>query len=109
MTYDHLIFPEAIETYDGYAAYLNGNHGMLTIENPEAEQGTLLIFKDSFANCLIPLLSAHYRRIVAVDARYYSAGFSQAVTEAGPCDAILYVYSLDSLLNDTEIARKIRR
>lgn len=104
-----LIFPEHAETYDGYAVYLGGNHGMLEILNPAAESGTLLVFKDSFANSLLPLLSAHYQRIVAMDARYYSGNFSDAVTAAGSVDSVLYVYSMDSLLNDTMIARKISR
>ena len=106
-THDHLIFPEEAETYDGYAVYLKGNHGFLTIENPGG-QGSLFICKDSYANSVIPFLSAHYARIVAVDARYYPGTFTQAMEEAGGTDAILFLYSMDSLANDTSIPRKIR-
>lgn len=106
--YDHLIFPEAAATYDGYAVYLNGNHGMLTIERADAPRGTLIVYKDSFANCLLPLLSAHYRQIIAVDARYYGGVFSDALSMAQDAEAILYAYSLDSLVNDTSIIRKVR-
>ncbi len=110
--YDRLIFPEAARSYDGYAVYLNGNHGLLTVENSAAPQGTLLVYKDSFANCLLPLLSAHYRTVIAADARYMEGGFSDALALAGDSggpDAILFVYSLDSLINDTEILRKLSR
>lgn len=107
--YDSLIFPEHAETYDGYAVYLGGNHGLLEITNENAPEGTLLVFKDSFANSLLPLLSAHYSRIVAMDARYYAGNFSDAIAAAGQVDQVLYVYSLDSLLNDTMVARKIGR
>ncbi len=107
--YDTLIFPEAAATYDGYAVYMNGNHGMVEILNPDAPEGTLLVFKDSFANCALPLLSANYRRIVAVDARYYGGSFSAAIEAAGPADQVLYLYSLDSLINDTAVARKMGR
>lgn len=106
--YDHLIFPEAAQTYDGYAVYLNGNHGMLVIERPSAPEGTLVVYKDSFANCLLPLLSQHFSRIIAVDARYYNGMFSGALSMADDIRAILYVYSLDSLVNDTSIIRKAR-
>ena len=105
-TYDHLIFPERAQTYDGYAVYLDGNHGLLEITNPEAPGGTLLVFKDSFANCLLPLLAADFQRIVAVDARYYSGSFSEAAAAAGEVDAVLFVYSPDSLVNDTAVAGK---
>ena len=107
--HERFIFPERAETYDGYAVYLDGNHGMLEMINPDAPEGTLLVFKDSFANCVLPLLSANYRRIVAVDARYYGGSFSDAVSAAGETDEVLFLYSLDSLLNDTVVARKIAR
>ena len=68
-----------------------------------------MVFKDSFANSLLPLLSAHYSRIVAMDARYYGGNFSDAIAAAGQADQVLYVYSLDSLLNDTMVARKVGR
>ena len=107
--HDHLIFPERAETYDGYAVYLDGNHGMLEILNPDAPGGTLLVFKDSFANCLLPLLASDYSRIVAVDARYWSGTFSQAAEAAGKVDRVLFVYSPDSLVNDTSLAGKAGR
>ena len=107
--YDRLIFPEQAETYDGYAVYLNGNHGMLEITNPDAPGGSLLVYKDSFANCLLPLLAADYRRIVAVDARYYRGSFSEAAAAAGNVDKVLFVYSPDSLVNDTSVAGKAGR
>lgn len=107
--YDHLIFPERAETWDGYAVYLDGNHGMLEIRNPGAAGGTLLVFRDSFASCLLPLLAADYSRIVAVDARYYTGTFSQAAEAAGKADSLLFVYSLDSLVNDTSVAGKAGR
>ena len=104
-TADRLIFPEDAATYDGYAVYLHGNHGTLIIERPDAPEGTLIVFKDSFANCLLPLLSQHYRRIIAVDARYGSGFFSDALARSDDTKAILFVYSLDSLVNDSEITK----
>ena len=104
-----LIFPEKAATYDGYAVYMGGNYGLAEVINPEAPEGTLLVYKDSFANCLLPIFSAHYRRIVVMDARYASGSFSDAIAHAGQVDHVLFVYSLDSLLNDTVVARKIVR
>ena len=108
-TSDHLIFPEKAESYDGYEVFLDGNHGILTITNPEGERGTLMVFRDSFASSLLPYLCMHYRRVIAVDARYYPKTFRQAIAEAGEVEEILYVYSLDSLANDTSLSRKIRK
>ena len=107
-TYDSLIFPENAKGYDGYTVYLNGNHGTLIIERPDAPEGTLIVYKDSMANCLLPLLSPHYRQIIAVDARYDSGIFSDALERSDDIKAILFVYSLDSLANDTEIVKKAK-
>jgi len=107
--YDRLIFPEQAATYDGYTVYLRGNHGLLFIETPDAPERTLLLCKDSFANSLIPFLTANFSRIVAVDARYYSGSFRDALAAAGNVDEILFLYSLDSLANDTSILRKLRQ
>ncbi len=106
---DHLIFPEEAETYDGYAVYLKGNHGVLEIRSPEAEtEETLVVFKDSFANCFLPFLTRHYARIIAADARYMEGSFRDVLADARQADRILYLYSLDSLVNDTAITRKLR-
>ena len=106
---DHLIFPEEAETYDGYAVYLKGNHGVLEIRSPEAETGeTIVVFRDSFANCFLPFLTKHFSRIVAADARYMDGSFRDVLDAAGQVDRILYLYSLDSLVNDTAITRKLR-
>lgn len=107
--YDHLIFPEQAASYDGYTVYLQGNHGLAVIETPGAPQRTLLLCKDSFANSFIPFLTANFSRIVAVDARYYAGSFRDALAAAGHVDEILFLYSLDSLANDTSILRKLRQ
>ena len=106
--YDHLIFPEEADTYDGYAVFLKGNHGLIEIENPAAPERTLFVCKDSFANCVLPFLAANYSRIVAADARYLSGTLNDALKEAGQVDEMLFVYSLDSLATDTAILRKTK-
>jgi hypothetical protein len=106
--YDHLIFPEEADTYDGYAVFLKGNHGLIEIENPAAPERTLYVCKDSFANCVLPFLSANYSRIVAADARYLSGTLNDALKEAGQVDEVLFIYSLDSLATDTAILRKTK-
>ena len=105
---DRLIFPDSAKRWDGYAVYLNGNHGTLIIERPDAPEGTLIVYKDSMANCLLPLLSSHFRRIIAVDARYDAGVFSDALARSDDTKAILFIYSFDSLVNDTEITKKAK-
>ena len=63
---------EKCHTCDGYAVFLGGNDGLLTIDTAEPLEGreTLLLWRDSYAAALLPFLARHYR-IIAVDPRYY--------------------------------------
>lgn len=106
--YDTMIFEENRYSWDPYTIFLKGNHGMAVIENTSAPDGHLLVFKDSFANTLLPLLSAHYNRITIVDLRYYAGTFSDAITATNAPDQILFCLSMDSLLNDTTLVRKLK-
>ena len=56
---------------DPYELFLSGSVSLLRIDNPQAETDReLVIFRDSFASSLAPLLAAGYSRITLVDIRY---------------------------------------
>ena len=56
---------------DPYAIFLSGAKSLLTIENPNASTDKeLIIFRDSFACSLAPLLAEGYSKITLVDIRY---------------------------------------
>lgn len=56
---------------DPYEMFLSGSDPLLVIENPILNNGKeLIVFRDSFASSLIPLLTAWYERITVVDLRY---------------------------------------
>lgn len=55
---------------DAYRYFLDGNHGLTEITT-EQTGGHLVVLKDSFANTLIPFLTAHYEKITVIDPRYF--------------------------------------
>lgn len=56
---------------DPYSMFLGGSKSLLTITNPNAKTAReLVIFRDSFASSLAPLLAEGYARITLVDIRY---------------------------------------
>ena len=58
---------------DPYEVYLSGTQALLTVENPKAStQKELIIFRDSFASALAPLLLQDYKTVTLVDTRYIS-------------------------------------
>ncbi len=56
---------------DPYALFLSGSKSLLRLENPNAATDrALVIFRDSFASSLAPLLASGYKTITLVDIRY---------------------------------------
>ncbi len=58
---------------DPYEVFLSGPVSLLRLENPQADpERELIVFRDSFAGPLIPLLAQGYKNIYLVDVRYLS-------------------------------------
>ena len=101
---DELFFRGNLDTNDQYTAYLDGNHAMVTIKNENADSDKkLMILRDSYSHCLAPFLADNYSEIVLIDVRYYLNPVSEIVKQQG-IDQILILYSLDSIVNSTDIA-----
>lgn len=77
---------------------------MLDIKTTADTTDRLLIFKDSYANCLIPFLVPYYREIVAVDASLYE-GNIQEIMQKAKFTSILFLYNGNSFVTDTDISR----
>ena len=92
-----------LEEKDQYTVFFGGNHPLVEIETTADSGRSLLVFKDSYANCFIQFLTPYYSRIVMVDPRYYYDDISSAMNTYGITD-ILYLYSADTLLRDTALA-----
>jgi len=103
-TSDSIFFPERLEEPDKYPVFLDGNHPLVTIRNPQADGGRLLIVKDSFAHCFTGFLAPHYEEIVMVDLRYYRSSVSDLVTSHG-IDELLFLYGTENL--STESANSV--
>lgn len=96
---------DALKVKDKYAYFLKGNNGIVTITNHSMEEGdTLLIVKDSYANCFVPMIAAHYKTVYVVDLRYYANLLSESVTE-WEIDDILILYNVNSFATDTYVQR----
>jgi len=100
---DSLFFPEHLEALDQYPVYLDGNHALTTIVNEDAPGGTLLVVKDSYAHGVAPFLAGDYRTVYLLDLRYYRGSISTFVQERG-VEELLYLYSVDTLLTDSNAA-----
>lgn len=90
---------------DPYDVFLGGAKALLTISNPNANnKKQLVVFRDSFASALVPLLVSEYEEIIVVDIRYVSpAALPKLVAFRRDCD-VLFLYST-SVLNSYGVFR----
>ncbi|MCI8360587.1 MAG: hypothetical protein HFE86_04515 [Clostridiales bacterium] len=100
---DGPFFFDRLDEADKYPVFLNGNHSLVRLENPEVTGGRLLVVKDSFAHCLVPFFAAHYSRIDMIDLRYFKKQRLSDYLRENPCDELLFVYGLDSLCTDKSL------
>lgn len=98
-----LFYRERLEELDKYTVFLDGNHSLVRIENPDAlGKGKLLAIRDSFSNCLGTFLANNYETVVLADLRYYKQPLSELVQEEGFTD-ILVCYSIGNFLTDPNL------
>ena len=93
---------EKLETRDKYAMFFGGNHSQIRIYTPDATGGNLLIFKDSYANCLVPFLTPYFKKIILIDPRYYS-GNIRTLMLAENINQIMYLYNANTFFADTSL------
>ena len=93
-TVDSLYDLGKTETYDKYAMFMYGNEGLTTVEadNSEGLGRELILFKDSYSNCLIPFLTYNYDKIYVVDLRYFGGKVGELLDEHEEAD-ILMIYN----------------
>lgn len=83
--------PDKASGDDPYDLFMGGENAITIIENPNVTNGReLVLFRDSFARSLAPLLAAGYEKITLIDLRWirssYLAQFSQYLPVSGASD-----------------------
>ncbi len=97
-THEGVFYWERLEEADKYTVFLDGNHSLVRIQNPEKE-GKLLVIRDSYSNSLGCFLAESYGEVVLVDLRYYKHPISELAAQEG-FDDILVCYSLGNFMTD---------
>lgn len=99
--HEGVFYWDRLEEADMYTVFLDGNHPLVRIQNPNA-QGKLLVIRDSYSNSLGCFLAESYGEVVLVDLRYYRQAVSQLVQQEQFTD-ILVCYSIGNFLTDTNL------
>ena len=102
---DGLFDFEKLSTRDKYGFFLYGNNGITEIVNENAQKDeTLLVIKDSFANCLVPFLTENYKKIIVVDLRFLGEDLSKVIEREHPKEVIIN-YNVKNIFTDPDIPR----
>lgn len=104
-TTQSLFETEHLESKDQYRVFTGGNQAVLEISGGEKNGKTLLLIKDSFANCMLPFLAEDFEKIVVVDLRQLNVGCSQLMDMFQPTD-ILILYNTAQFAKDRDFAIK---
>lgn len=92
-----------LEDKDKYTVFFGGNHPLLEIRTTANNGRSILIFKDSYANCFIQFLTPYFENIVLIDPRYYYDSVELVMNSYGITD-VLFLYSANTFLTDTSLA-----
>lgn len=91
---------EKLYTPEPYEVFLSGNQSVVTMINENAENDRrLVVFRDSFASSLAPLLVSGYSEVVLVDLRYVMSDMLNDYVDFDKAD-VLFLYST-TLLNNS--------
>lgn len=93
---DSLYDDEKLSTKDQYAYFLGGNSARVDLKG--TGEGSILVIKDSFANCMIPLLCTQYENVTVIDLRYFSEEL-----EVASFDQILVLYEMTNFADDINL------
>lgn len=94
------VYNESLFTsIDPYNIYLGGAKPLLVIENENCSSDReLVLFRDSFASSISPLLIENYKKITMIDLRYFSSSLLENI-EFNENQEILFLYSTTVINN----------
>ena len=97
-----LFEPSKLQQKNKYEVFLGGNYDKVVIDTVSKSRATLLIIKDSYANCLIPMLTPYFAKIIVVDPRYMTDSIHTVMDEYN-ISHVLFLYNLNTFLQDTSL------
>ena len=95
---------EKLENLDSYDVFLSGASSFIEIKNNNLQDNSsLIMFRDSFASSLIPLLIPYYNEVIVVDLRYIDYSIVKEKIDLNNSD-ILFLYST-LIINSSDILK----
>ena len=100
--YSSCFFEEKLNEKNKYEVFLGGNYESLTVTTSLPEGRKLVVVKDSFANCIIPMLTPYFTKILVLDPRYMTESVQKLLQEDDYTD-LLFLYNANTFFDDTSL------
>ena len=97
-----LFFKDKLQQKNHYEVFMGGNYDKVIISTVASSGRSLLLIKDSYANCMIPMLTPYFSKIVVIDPRYLTDSLDSIVKE-NDFSHMLYLYNINTLLEDNSL------
>ena len=104
---DGLLDKSKLSVFDKYGMFMYGNFGRCDITTSTENGKSAVIFKDSYANCLIPFMTYDYENIIVIDLRFYNGLVSELITDNADAD-IVFIYNFDFLNEDNHFYKLMK-
>jgi hypothetical protein len=91
-----------LDKKDKYSFFYGGNTPLIHIETVAESGKSLLVLRDSYADCFTPFLYGEYADIYQIDLRYYKTSLADFI-EQNDIDEILVLYSTKDFVTDTSV------
>ena len=97
-----LFFKEKLKNKNQYEVFLGGNYDKVIITTVSQSKRSLLLIKDSYANCMIPMLTPYFNKIVVIDPRYLTDSLESIIKE-NDFTHMMYLYNANTLFEDNSL------
>ena len=99
---------EKIDSSNPYEVFFGGNDPVLQIQTTADTNRTLLVLKDSYANCFIPFLAESYKTICVIDPRY-TTDSADSILMGTPYTDLLILYNANTLSQDENLSMVLEK
>lgn len=94
-SFDGLYDYEYLNKKDKYSMFLGGNQPLTVVKSNVDNNKKLVVFKDSYAHCLVPFLALHFEEIHLIDLRYFNMNPYDYI-RSNEFDQALFLYNLST-------------
>ncbi len=97
-------YDEAKKGFNRYNIFFSKNTFKIEIRTGAKTGKSLLVLKDSFANCFVPFLTEDYEQIVMIDYRYGKTAMGNILEQYDAITDVLVLFNTEKFMQNTKLA-----